>query len=261
MYNIDALTGTLYGKLPMEMVGNIYSYCNPVIEATNDIVNSREFEVASDKIRLKKFVVAIIERMNEYYRTNLSMDDVDTYYIEDDNSNENDDEKLLGVGHNMELYFKAEAIERERTGIIYNELPNTRKYVVFVDNWTTHRELFRDYYEDKYSHISANMIRDFFGEESFGMSNYIFKKVVLTFSDDIENLNEFIRSIVAMLLRNDTRTETDFLWESLGEDDDYKYNAGIYYGIDDESIVRMDYCTDGEDDIPEYYIVPYEYDD
>jgi hypothetical protein len=125
MYNIDALTGTLYGKLPMEMVGNIYSYCNPVIEATNDIVNSREFEVASDKIRLKKFVVAIIERMNEYYRTNLSMDDVDTYYIEDDDSNENDDENDdENIDDLIKEYRLLEKIYKSKT---YGDISNRRK--------------------------------------------------------------------------------------------------------------------------------------
>jgi len=257
MCPIDVLTGSLYAKLPMEMVGNIYSYCNPVIDATNDIVNSHQFQVKTDMIRLKKFVVAIIERMNQYYDTKLSIDDIDKYYIEDDDSNENEDEKIVGVGKNMELYFKAEAIERENEK--HYNFPNTRKFVVFVENYSTHRELLKDYYENRLNQFTYEHIKEYFGD-SFTMPKYIFNKAMLKMDGDEEV--EFIKSIIEMMLENNNNVYMeDFIWDTIEGDEDKKYNAGVYYGIDGESICRMDCPQDmviEEDGVPEYYIVPTE---
>jgi hypothetical protein len=259
----NALTGTLYAKLPMEMVGNIYSYCNPVIEATNDIVNSEEFKLMTDKIRLRKFVVAIIKRMNRYYGVNLTIDDVEDYYIEDDDGNENYDEKILGEGHNMEMYFKASAIERERKAQGYSiRLPDTRKFVVFVENYSTHRELLKDYYEDgRMNQFTYEHIKEYFGDH-FTMPKYLFKKAMLKMDGDEEH--EFILSLVEMM-ETDRYYTQDFIWETFGDNDedhhDKKYNAGVYYGMDGETIVLMDCPADmviEEDGVPEYYIVPTE---
>jgi hypothetical protein len=263
MSAINELTGTLYSKLPLELLSNIYSYSNPVIDATNDIVNSREFVLASDKIRLRKFVVAICERMNQYYNTQLTIDDVEDYYIEDDDSNENEDEKIVGVGKNMELYFKAEAIERERERHGHsNVLPNTRKFVVFVENYSTHRTLLKDYYEDRLHEFTYEHIKEYFGD-SFTMRPYIYKKATSRMDD--EDLSEFHQSIIEMMLENNNDYYMeDFIWESIGYNEDNhskKYNAGVYYGMDGETIVLMDCPEDmviEEDGVPEYYIVPTE---
>ena len=263
MSAINELTGTLYSKLPLELLGNIYSYSNPVIDATIDIVNSHQFQVKSDMIRLKKFVVAVIGRMNQYYNTQLTIDDIVEYYIEDDDSNENEDEKIVGIGHNMEMYFKAEAIERERKRHGHsNVLPNTRKFVVFVENFSTHRELLKDYYEDRLHEFTYEHIKEYFGD-SFTMRPYIYKKATSRMDD--EDLNEFNQSIIEMMLENNEGSSLDdFIWESIGYDEDNhskKYNAGVYYGMDGEDIILMDCPAEmviEEDGVPEYYIVPTE---
>ena len=248
MSAITELTGTLYAKLPMEMVGNIYSYCNPVVEQIVDIVEGDEFAEASMKIRLMPFIKKVIESINEKYNTDYTYADVSSYHHEIDYHNENDEEHMIGEGNYLRLFFKDEAYKRQ--GFLHDL--KTNKFDVYVDSYSTHRMKAKEYYEDKLHLITYDMLNEYFGDR-FAMSKWIYNKSTSRMDDD--ETNQFNHSIIEMMM-NDEEDIEEVIWETICQEDEHRYNSAIYDGIEGVEIARMEYITDEDDGIPEYYIVP-----